>query len=145
MPFPTPDGTIGHAEVKIEGATVALSDEWPGVGARSPSQIGGTTIGIYVHVKDVDDAFTRRAVAAGAEVLRPVADQFYGERSVTLQDSFGHVWYFATVKEKLTVEEMMRRMPKQPGVMAPGRSPPLPGLSGARYTPVTRGDRWRWK
>jgi len=111
MRFPMPDGAIGHAEIAIEGAPVALSDEWSGAGVSSPSQLGGTTFGISVHVKDVD-SFTRRAEAAGAKVVRPVKDEFYGERSVTLQDPFGHVWYFATVKEKLTVEEMMRRMPK---------------------------------
>jgi PhnB protein len=111
MRFEGPDGTIGHAEVLIEGAPIALSDEWAGGGVSSPSQIGGTTMGVSVHVKDVD-AFTRRAEAAGATIVRPMADQFYGERSATLKDPFGHVWYFSTVTETLTAEEMMRRMPK---------------------------------
>jgi PhnB protein len=111
MRFGGPDGTIGHAEVQIEGAPIALSDEWGGAGVSSPAQLGGTTMGISVHVKDVD-AFTRRAAAAGATVVRPAEDQFYGERSATLRDPFGHLWYFSTVLETLTPEEMMQRMPK---------------------------------
>jgi PhnB protein len=111
MRFEGPDGTIGHAEVLIEGAPIALSDEWSGGGVSSPAQIGGTTMGIAVHVNDVD-TFTRRAEAAGATIVRPVEDQFYGERAATLRDPFGHVWYFSTVTETLTPEEMMRRMPK---------------------------------
>jgi PhnB protein len=63
-----------------------------------------------VYVRDVD-GFAKRAEGAGAKVLRPVADQFYGERTVSFQDPFGHSWHFSTVKETLTVEEMMKRMP----------------------------------
>jgi PhnB protein len=111
MRFPAPENKIGHAEIKIEGACIALSDEWPGVGVSSPAQVGGTTVGIYIHVADVD-AFVRRAEAAGAKVLRPPEDQFYGERSATLGDPFGHVWYVGTVKERLSPEEMLRRMPR---------------------------------
>ena len=111
MRFPMPDGLIGHAEIRIEGAPVFLADEGPGSGMQSPQQLGGTTASVSVYVEDVD-AFAKRAEAAGATVLRPVADQFYGERSVSLQDPFGHTWHFSTVKETLTVEEMMQRMPK---------------------------------
>src|SRR2546427_2097901 len=82
-----------------------------GVGLQSPQQLGGTPVSVCVYVEDVD-AFARRAEAAGAKVLRPVADQFYGERTVSVQDPFGHIWHFSTVKETLTVEEMMKRMPK---------------------------------
>ncbi len=64
-----------------------------------------------VYVTDVD-AFAKRAESAGAKVLRPVADQFYGERTVNLQDPFGHTWHFSTVKERLTAEEMLKRMPR---------------------------------
>jgi len=112
MRFQMPDGMIGHAEIRIEGAPVFLADEGPGAGMQSPQQLGGTTVSVSVYVNDVD-AFAGRAEAAGARVLRPVADQFYGERTVSFQDSFGHVWHFHTVKETLTVEEMMKRMPKQ--------------------------------
>jgi PhnB protein len=111
MRFPMPDGRIGHAEIQIEGAPVFLADESPESGMRSPQQLGGTTVTVSVYVKDVD-AFAKRAEAAGAKVLRPVADQFYGERNVGFQDPFGHIWYFSTVKETLTVEEVMKRMPK---------------------------------
>lgn len=111
MRFPMPDGKIGHAEIRIEGAPVFLADEGPDAGMQSPHQLGGTTVTVSIYVKDVD-AVAQRAQDAGAKVLRPVADQFYGERSVSLQDPFGHGWHFATVKETLTVEEMMKRMPK---------------------------------
>ena len=112
MRFPMPDGTIGHAEVRIEGAAVFLADEGPGAGMQSPQQLGGTSVSVMIYVEDVD-VFARRAEDAGAKVLRPMADQFYGERSVSLQDPFGHQWHFSTVKETLTVEEMMKRMPQQ--------------------------------
>ena len=111
MRFAMPDGKIGHAEVRIEGAPVFLADEGPGAGMQSPQQLGGTTVSVSVYVADVD-AFAKKAEVGGAKVLRPVADQFYGERSVSLQDPFGHTWHFSTVKETLTVEEMMKRMPK---------------------------------
>lgn len=110
MRFPMPDGLIGHAEIRIQGAPVFLADESPGAGMQSPKQLGGTTVTVSVYVEDVD-AFATRAERAGATVLRPVADQFYGERTVNLQDPFGHTWHFSTVKETLTVDEMMKRMP----------------------------------
>jgi len=111
MRFPMPDGLIGHAEIRIEGAPVFLADESPDAGMQSPQQLGGTTVTISVYLRDVD-SFAKRAVDAGALVLRPVKDQFYGERTVSLKDPFGHLWHFSTVTEKLTVEEMMKRMPK---------------------------------
>ena len=110
MRFPMPGGKIGHAEVRIEGAPVFLADESPEAAMQSPQQLGGTTVTISVYVRDVD-GFAKRAQGAGAKVLRPVADQFYGERTVSFQDPFGHSWHFSTVKETLTVEEMMKRMP----------------------------------
>jgi PhnB protein len=110
MRFPAPGGKIGHAEVRIEGAPVFLADEAPGAGMQSPLQLGGTTVTVSVYVKDVD-AVARRAEGAGAKVLRPVADQFYGERTVSFQDPFGHLWHFSTVTETLTTDEMMKRMP----------------------------------
>jgi PhnB protein len=110
MRFPMPGGKIGHAEVRIEGAPVFLADEAPEAAMQSPQQLGGTTVTISVYVRDVD-GFAKRAEGAGAKVLRPVADQFYGERTVSFQDPFGHSWHFSTVTETLTVEEMMKRMP----------------------------------
>jgi PhnB protein len=111
MRFPAPDGTIGHAEIRIQGAPVFLADEGPEAGLQSPQQLGGTPVSVCIYVDDVD-AFAKRAEAAGAKVQRPLADQFYGERTVTFQDPFGHIWHFSTVKETLTVEEMMKRMSK---------------------------------
>ncbi len=103
-----PDGPIGHAEVQIGKAIVMLADEFPEMGARSPQTIGGSPVSMYVYVEDVD-ALTRRAEAAGAKVLRPVADQFYGDRSVHLEDPFGHRWGFATHVEDVSFEEVKRR------------------------------------
>jgi PhnB protein len=111
MRFPMPDGKIGHAEIRIEGAPIFLADEAPDAGMKSPAELGGTPVMVSVYVQDVD-AFARRAERAGMKVLRPVADQFYGERTVSLLDPFGHAWHFATVTEKLTAEEMLRRMPR---------------------------------
>lgn len=111
MRFAMPDGTIGHAEIRIEGAPVYLADQAPNTGMQSPQQLGGTSVGISLYVADVD-AFAERAAAGGATVLRPVADQFYGERSVSLHDPFGHTWYVGTVIENLTFDEMLARVPK---------------------------------
>jgi PhnB protein len=111
MRFPMPNGKVGHAEVRIEGAPVYLADEGPGAGMQSPAQLGGTTVTVSIYVADVD-AFAKKAQAGGAVVLRPLADQFYGERSVSLRDPFGHTWHFATVTEELTIEEMQKRMPR---------------------------------
>jgi PhnB protein len=108
MRMAAPDGKIGHAEIKIGNALVMLADEHPEMGFRSPKSIGGSPVGIHVYVPDVD-ALTKRAVAAGASVERPVADQFYGDRSVTLADPFGHRWFFATHVEDVAPEELRRR------------------------------------
>lgn len=110
MRFPMPDGKIGHSEIRIEGAPVFLADESPHAGMQSPPQLGGTTVTVSIYVDDVD-AFARQAETAGVRVVRPVADQFYGERTVNLQDPFGHAWHFSTIKETLTPEEMIKRMP----------------------------------
>lgn len=103
-----PGGRIMHAEIRIAGAIIMLADEFPDMGAHSPETLGGSPVSVYIYVPDVD-AFTRRAEAAGTKVLRPVADQFYGDRSVHLQDPFGHRWGFATHVEDVSVEEINRR------------------------------------
>jgi len=110
MRLPGPDGKLMHAAVRIEGSVVMLVDENPQWGALGPKAPNASPITIHVYVSDVD-AFATRAERAGATVLRPVADQFYGERTVNLQDPFGHTWHFSTVKEALTVDEMKKRMP----------------------------------
>jgi PhnB protein len=106
--MPGPDGRIGHAEIRIGDSPVMLADEHPEVGARGPGQGDQHSASYLLYVEDVDRVFAR-AVAAGARQLRPVADQFYGDRSGMLADPFGHVWSVATHKEDLTPEEMNRR------------------------------------
>lgn len=103
-----PNGTVGHAEIEIEGSVIMLADEFPDMGFRSPKSLGGTGVSLVLYVKDVDTCFDR-AVAAGAKMLRPVQDQFYGDRSGTLEDPFGHVWTISTHKEDLSPEELNKR------------------------------------
>jgi PhnB protein len=103
-----PSGRIGHAEIKIGSYTVMLSDEYPERGIRGPRSLGGTTFSIHLHVANVDAAFAR-AVGAGAAIIRPLQDQFYGERSGTVRDPFGHEWLLGGHLETVTPEEMQRR------------------------------------
>ena len=109
MRMTQPDGKIGHAEIKIGDSRVMLADEFPQMGARSPQSLGGSPVSILLYVEDVDAMFTQ-AVAAGATVQRPVADQFYGDRTGGVTDPFGHVWYIATHKEDVSSEEMKKRV-----------------------------------
>ena len=109
MRFGGPGGKIGHAEIQIGNSRVMLADEHPEMGALSPRSIGGSASGLALYVEDVDARF-QQAVAAGGKVLRAVADQFYGDRSGTLEDPFGHKWTLATHKEDVSPEEMHRRM-----------------------------------
>jgi PhnB protein len=106
--YDAPGGKIGHAEVKVGDSVIMLADEYPDMGYRGPRAIGGTPVSIMLYIEDVDTWF-KRAVDAGAKELRPVVDQFYGDRSGTLEDPFGHVWTLATHKEDLSHEEMMKR------------------------------------
>ena len=108
MRIPHPDGRVGHAELQIGDSRIMLADEFPEIGARSPMSLGGTPVGIQLYVDDVD-AVTARALAAGAKMLRPLKDQFYGDRSGTLNDPFGHQWTISTHKEDISPEEMQRR------------------------------------
>jgi PhnB protein len=103
-----PDGKVMHAEMKIGDSPIMLADEFPEVGARSPQSFGGSPVSILLYVEDVDARFSQ-AIAAGATVQRAVKDQFYGDRSGTLMDPFGHVWSIATHKEDVSAEEMDRR------------------------------------
>ena len=104
-----PDGKVGHAELKIGDSIIMLADEHPSMGAQSPQALGGSPVSLLLYVEDVDERF-RRAVEAGAKVRKPVQDQFYGDRSGTLEDPFGHVWTIATHKEDVPPEEMNRRI-----------------------------------
>ena len=103
-----PDGRVGHAELKISRATVFLADEFPNMGTVSPQSLGGTTVRMMIYVEDVD-AFAKRAGAAGATVLQPPTDQFYGDRNCKLRDPFGHVWMFGTHSEDVSREEIQKR------------------------------------
>lgn len=103
-----PSGRVGHAEVKLGPVTLMLSDEYPEIGIRGPRSIGGTCVSIHIHASDVDGLF-EQAVAAGATVVRPLQNQFYGERSGTVRDPFGHEWLLGGHIEDMTVEEMQRR------------------------------------
>ncbi len=102
------DGRIGHAELEIGDARIMLSDEFPDNEALSPHSIGGTAVLIHLYVADVDD-FTRRAENEGLKVLRPVADQFYGDRGGKFEDPFGHRWWIASHVEDVSAEEIHRR------------------------------------
>ena len=101
-----PDGTIGHAEIRIGHSPVMLADGMGGY--PDPLTLGGSSVSFMLYVPDVDAAFAR-AIAAGATVKRPVADQFYGDRTGTLADPFGHVWSLATHVEDVSPQEIDRR------------------------------------
>jgi PhnB protein len=102
------DGRIGHAEIVIGGVTIMLSDEYPDFGALSPETIGGSPVKFQVYVSDVDAAFSS-ALALGASELRPVKDQFFGDRSGMLIDPFGHSWTIASKGNEVSPEEMQKR------------------------------------
>lgn len=103
-----PNGQIGHAEIEIGGSVIMLADESPEMGCRSPESFGGSPVSLLVYVEDVD-AVVARAVSHGAKLTRPVEDQFYGDRSGTVVDPFGHTWHLATHIEDVAPEELSRR------------------------------------
>ena len=103
-----PDGRIGHAEIKIGDSPIMLADEYPEMEFVSPQTLGGTPIGLMIYVEDVDTVYAQALTEGGKEV-KPLQDQFYGDRSGTLKDPFGHVWTIATHKEDVSPEEMDRR------------------------------------
>ena len=106
-----PNGTIGHAELEIEGSLLMLADENPEWGNQSPETIGGNPMSFGLYVKDVDKAF-QKAIDAGATVLMKVEDMFYGDRIGQVTDPFGYKWMIATHKEDLSFEEMQKRSDK---------------------------------
>ena len=103
-----PNGTIGHAEMKVGDSIIMLADESPEMGFFGPDMEKGTPSGLMVYVEDCDAVFNR-AVSAGAKELHPLQDKFYGDRSGTVKDPFGHVWMISTHKEDLSPEEISRR------------------------------------
>ena len=103
-----PGGRIGHAELEFGGTTIMLADAFPEYGLRGPEALGGTPVSIHLHVDDAD-AMIQRAVGAGAILERAAADQFYGERSGSVHDPFGHRWLIGHAIEEMSPEEMQRR------------------------------------
>jgi PhnB protein len=114
MSMPGPDGKVGHAELTIGESVIMLADEFPDMGALGPKSVGGSPVTIHVYVQDVDDTFDR-AVKAGAAVLRPVEDKFYGDRGGEFEDPYGHRWSIASHVEDVSPEEMQQRMGQMPG------------------------------
>ena len=106
---PMPEGRVGHAELEIGDSLIMLADECPERGARSPHAVGGTPVSLHLYVPNADEVYAR-AVTNGAEPVRPVENQFYGDRSGMFTDPFGHVWNVATHVEDVSPEELNRRL-----------------------------------
>jgi uncharacterized glyoxalase superfamily protein PhnB len=115
---PGPGGTIMHAAIRIGDSLVYLNDEFPEMGSKSPKRLKGTPVGLHLWFEDVDAAFAR-ATGAGATVVMPLMDQFWGDRYGLVEDPFGHRWALATHKEDLTPDEMGRRAEAAMAAMAP--------------------------
>lgn len=111
MRLAEPDGKVGHAELQIGSAVLMISDEYPDYGALSPKTIGGSSVKIHLDVIDVD-AFAKQAIKAGATVVRPIEDQFYGARSGHLADPFGYTWVVSTHQKDVPVEDMQKEFDK---------------------------------
>jgi PhnB protein len=103
-----PDGRVGHAELEVGASVIMLADEHPEMGTHGPKALGGSPVTLHVYVEDSDAAF-KRAIDAGAKSLRPLEDQFYGDRSGQFEDPFGHRWNVATHVEDVPPEEMRER------------------------------------
>lgn len=112
MRMPTPDGGVGHAELLIGDSMIMLADESPDMGARGPKAVGGSPVSLMVYVEDVDATFAK-ALKAGATETAPVDDKFYGDRSGTFDDPWGHHWHIASHVEDVSPEEMERRAAEQ--------------------------------
>jgi PhnB protein len=106
-----PDGKVGHAELQIGDSRIMLADENPAMGYRSAETIGASPVSLYVYMPDCD-SIVEKAAEQGGKILKPVADQFYGDRSGFFQDPFGHLWGVATHKEDVSAEEMEERAKK---------------------------------
>ena len=103
-----PGGKVGHAEIVIGDSAVMLADQFPEMNFLGPKPGGASSVNMHVYVKDVDAVFAR-AIAAGAKSVRAIEDKFYGDRTGSIEDPFGHVWHLATHKEDLSPAEMKRR------------------------------------
>ncbi|MGH9273991.1 MAG: VOC family protein [Acidimicrobiales bacterium] len=114
MRMPGPDGKIGHAEIQIGDSMIMLSDEAPEMEHLSPKTLGGSPVSIMVYVEDVDATFAN-ALAAGATQKQPLEDKFYGDRSGTFEDPWGHLWHVASHIEDVSEEEMNKRLAEMGG------------------------------
>jgi PhnB protein len=103
-----PDKRVGHAELQLGDSVIMLADEYPDMGYLGPKAVGGTPVTISVYVDDVDSVF-QKALGAGATEVRPIENQFYGDRSGQFEDPFGHRWNVATHVEDVPEDELMRR------------------------------------
>lgn len=110
-PFKDPKGKIGHAELRIGDSPVMLADEFPEMGHKGAKSFGGSPVGLMLYVENVDKVF-ETAVKAGAKVVRPLENQFYGDRNGQLEDPFGHSWTIASHVEDVPLEELNRRAAK---------------------------------
>ncbi len=120
MRMPAPGGKVGHAELQIGDSLLMVADEFPEFGGRSPKTVGGSPVIVSVYVEDVDAVFDK-AVQAGATVVRPVENQFYGDRTGSFEDPFGHQWSIATHVEDVPPDEMEKRAAQaMGGGSAPG-------------------------
>jgi len=108
MRMSAPGGKVGHAEIQIGDSRIMVADEAPQCNALSPQTVGGTPVSLMIYVADVDAMFAK-AVSLGAKALMPVKDQFYGDRSGSLIDPFGHQWTIATHTEDLSQDELAKR------------------------------------
>ncbi|MFK0258781.1 VOC family protein [Streptomyces sp. NPDC090445] len=121
MRMPAPDGRIGHAELDLGNSVIMLADEYPDMGFRSPKAVGGTPVTFHVYVEDVDAVFAK-ALAQGSKELRPVRNEFYGDRTGQIEDPFGHRWSLATHVEDVPPEEMEKRAEAAMQAMDAGNS-----------------------
>lgn len=112
MRLPDQSGNIMHCEFKVGDSPIMMANEFPDMGFVGPQTLGGSPVSICLYVENVDEIF-KQAVEAGAEEIRPLADHFYGDRTGTLKDPFGHVWTVATHTEDLSPEEIGERMKNQ--------------------------------
>ncbi|QDU18352.1 VOC family protein [Urbifossiella limnaea] len=117
--MPMPDGSVAHAEIKIGDSVIMMGEEKPEWGNKSPETLGGTASGLMIYVPDCDAVFAA-ALAHGATVMKPLADQFYGDRSGSVIDPFGHTWTVATHVEDVEPAEMQKRMDAMMAQMSQG-------------------------
>ncbi|MDG0025373.1 VOC family protein [Trinickia sp. Y13] len=111
--MPGPSGKLAHAQIKIGDSVLMLTDESPECGSSGPKTLKGTPVSLYVYVEDADKAFDR-AVSAGATVMMPLADMFWGDRWALVEDPFGHRWHIATRTREPSMEEMQKAMAEMP-------------------------------